>query len=83
MVTAERITEIIVSGMEAYITHNFSSHKAHKPWFNFACSRAIHDRVVAHKRYLSLPSPDTHALDISAPNHVKYILQLAKKLLHQ
>ena len=41
---AERITEIIVSGMEAYIQHTSSSPKAHKPWFNLACSRAIHDR---------------------------------------
>ncbi|MPC52446.1 hypothetical protein E2C01_046315 [Portunus trituberculatus] len=37
---AERITEVIVSGMEAYICHSvFSSQTL--PWFNTACSRAI------------------------------------------
>ena len=39
--------------------------------------RAIHDREVAHKRYLSLPSPESHALYISARNHAKSVLQLA------
>ena len=76
---AKCITEIIVSGMEVYyIPRTFSSPKAHKPWFNLACSRAIHDREVAHKRYLSLPSPDTLALYISARNHAKSVLHLAQ-----
>ena len=75
---AERITEVIVSGMEAYIPHSFFRPKPSKPWFNTACSRAIHDREVAHKRYLSLPSPESHALYISARNHAKSVLQLAK-----
>ncbi len=47
-----------------------------------ACSRAINDREVAHKRYLNFPSPESHALYISARNHAKSVLQLAKKLLH-
>ena len=64
-----------MSGMEAYIPHSFSRPKPSKPWFNTACSRAIHDRVVAHKRYLSLPSPELY---ISARNHAKSVLQLAK-----
>ena len=75
---AERITEVIVSGMEAYIPHSFSRPKPSKPWFNTACSRAIHDREEAHKGYLSHPSPESHALYISARNHAKSVLQLAK-----
>ncbi|MPC22019.1 hypothetical protein E2C01_015024 [Portunus trituberculatus] len=47
--------------MEACIRHSFSQPKPSKPWFNTACSRAIHDREVAHKRYLSLSSPESHA----------------------
>ena len=57
---------------------HFSNPKARKPWFNSACSRAINDREVAHKRYRSNPSPETHALYISARNHTKSVLQLAK-----
>ncbi|MPC35471.1 hypothetical protein E2C01_028895 [Portunus trituberculatus] len=41
---AERIPEVIVSSMEVYIPHSFSQPKPSKPWFNTACSRAIHDR---------------------------------------
>ena len=59
---AERITEVIVSGMEAYIPHSFSRPKPSKPWFNTACSCVIYDREVAHKRYLSLPSPKSHTV---------------------
>ena len=75
---AECITEVIVSGMEAYIPHSFSRPKPSKPWFNTAYSRSLHDREVYHKRYLSLPSPEFHALYISARNHSKSVLQLAK-----
>ncbi|XP_063864361.1 uncharacterized protein LOC135102784 isoform X1 [Scylla paramamosain] len=75
---AERITELIVSGMEAYISRSFSRPKPSKPWFNTACFHAIHDREVAHKKYLSLPSPESHALYISAQNHAKSVRQLAK-----
>ena len=73
---SEHITEIIVSGMEAYIPHTFSSPKAHKPWFNLACSRAIYNREVTHKRYLSLPSPDTQAFIFMSgitPNLFSYL----------
>ena len=62
-----------MSGMEAYIPHSFSRPKLSKPWFNTACSRAIHDREVVHKRCSSLPSPESHAR-----NHAKSVLQLAK-----
>ena len=45
----ERITEVIVSGMDLYIPHTFSNTKAKKPWFNPACSRAVKDREATHK----------------------------------
>ncbi|MPC38946.1 hypothetical protein E2C01_032464 [Portunus trituberculatus] len=31
--SVERITEVIVSDMEAHIPHSFSQHKPSKPWF--------------------------------------------------
>ena len=70
---AECITEIIISGIELYIPHNFSNIKSKKPWLNSACSRA---RESAHKRYRSHPSAEIHALYISVRNHAKSILQL-------
>ena len=78
---AERKMEIIVFGMEAYIPNAFSSPKTHKPWLNLACSRAIHDKEVVHKYYLSLPSPDTHALYVSTRNYAKSVLHLDKKII--
>ena len=76
---AEHITEVIVSGMEAYIPHSFSRPKRSKPWINTACSRVIHDGKVAHKRYLSFSSPASPALYISVWNHANFVVQLAKK----
>ncbi|MPC12807.1 hypothetical protein E2C01_005518 [Portunus trituberculatus] len=75
---AEHRTEMIASGREAHIPHSFSQPKPSKPWFNSACYRAIHDREVAHKRYLSHPSLESHSLYISGQNHAKFVLQLAK-----
>ena len=57
--------------MELFIPHTFSDTKSKKPWFNSACSRAVKDREVAHKRYRSHASAETHALYISARNHAK------------
>ena len=75
---AERITKVMVSDMEAYILHSFSQPKSFKPCFNPAYSRSIHDKEGAHKKYLSLPSSDSHALFVSNQNQVKSVLQLTK-----
>ena len=77
-VCAQRITEVIVSGMEAYIPRSFSTPHAKKPWFNHACSRAVNDREVAHKRYQSLQTNVNYELYISARNRAKSILRLTK-----
>ena len=77
-VCAQRITEVIVSGMEAYIPRSFSTPHAKKPWFNHACSRAVNDREVAHKRYQSLQTNANYELYISARNRAKSILRLTK-----
>ena len=45
--------KVIMSGMEVYIPHSLSQPTSSKPWFNPTCFRAIHDREVAHKEYLS------------------------------
>ncbi len=45
----QRITELIISWMEAYITHTFSTPYAKKRWLIFACFRDIKYREVAHK----------------------------------
>ena len=63
---AERITEVIVSGMEAYIPHSFSKPKSSKPWFNAACSRAVRDKEAACKRFRKHSSPQNHNLYVSA-----------------
>ncbi|MPC53329.1 hypothetical protein E2C01_047218 [Portunus trituberculatus] len=66
---AKHIAEVTVSGMEVYVAESFSQPKPSTPRFNLACSHAIHNREVAHKRYKSLPPPESHALYISARNH--------------
>src|ERR1700755_82831 len=65
---AECITEVILSGMEAYIPYYFLSTKPNKPWFNSACSRSIHCRDAAFIDYRRLQTPETHATYISFRN---------------
>ncbi len=77
---AEHLTEVIVSGMEAYIPYTFSTPHAKKPWFNHACSRAVQDREAAHRRYQTHRNPADHDLYISARNRAKSIFQLTKKI---
>src|ERR1700755_2715853 len=48
---AERITEVILSGMESYIPYTFPSTKSNKPWFNSASSHAILRRDVIFRDY--------------------------------
>ena len=74
---AERITEMIISGIKKYIPHTFSNTKNKKPWLNAACSQAVNDREATHKRYCNHPSAVTDALYIYVRNHAKSILQLS------
>ena len=74
----DRITEVIISGMELNIPHTFSNSKAKKPWFKSACSRAVKDREATHKRHRSHSSAENYALYISVNNHAKSIVKLTK-----
>ncbi|MPC51606.1 hypothetical protein E2C01_045455 [Portunus trituberculatus] len=58
--------------MEAYIPHSFSQPKSSKPWFNTDCSRAIHDKEVAHKR-LCLHIEYTHIPKRLIPSGAKRV----------
>ena len=72
---AERITEVILSGMEANIPYSFPSTKPNKPWFNSSCSRAIRRRDAAFRVYRRLQTPETQATYISSRNRAKSILR--------
>src|ERR1700755_2375838 len=76
---AEHITEVILSGMEAYIPYCFPSTEPSKPWFNSACSRAIRHRDAAFRDYRRLQTPETHATYISSRNRAN--LRTTKKII--
>ena len=77
-VSAERITEVIFSGMEAYIPFSFSQSNAKKSWFTHACSTAVNNKEEAYKRYRRLQTDESRQLYVSARNQSKSILRLAK-----
>ncbi|MPC68873.1 hypothetical protein E2C01_063083 [Portunus trituberculatus] len=60
---AERITEVIVPGMEAYIPHSFPQRKS---------SNLGLTQPMLYMRERLLPSPESYALYISAWNHAKF-----------
>src|SRR6201990_2644714 len=72
---AERITEVILSGMEANIPYSFPSTKPNKPWFNSTCSRAIRRSDAAFREYRRFQTPETHFTYISSRNRAKSILR--------
>ena len=75
---AERVTEVILSGMEAFIPHTFSPTKKNQPWFNSDCNLAIRRRERAFRDYRSDSNPFNHALYISARNQAKATLRRTK-----
>ena len=76
---ADRITEIIMAGIEAYVPYSFSrTSKGSQAWFNNQCSIAIKERDVAFKAWQQSPSEDTHSSYISARNTAKSVLRSAK-----
>ncbi|KAK3884497.1 hypothetical protein Pcinc_011235 [Petrolisthes cinctipes] len=76
---AARITEVILSGMEAYIPYSFPLTNSRNSWFNHACSTAVHNKEEAFRRYRRLQTDESRALYISARNRAKSVLRLAKK----
>ena len=76
---AERVTELIIAGMEAYIPHSFTSFSNNKPWFNHTCSSAVNDRDNAFRKYRRQPTPINHARFISTRNRAKSILRRSKR----
>ena len=77
-VCAERVAEVILSGMEAYIPSSFSPTNTKKPWFTHACSKAIKNRERAFLGYRRNPTPHFHSLYITARNQARSILRNAK-----
>ena len=75
---AERITEIIAAGMEAYIPSSSKTVSSHNPWFGRPCSEVIAARDRAYHAWNLSKSPDTHFAYISARNHCKAVLCKAK-----
>ena len=74
----ERITEVILDGMETYIPSSFPSSRSQKPWFNTDCSRAIRLRDGAYRKYRRLQTPESRSSYISCRNRAKTVIRLAK-----
>ena len=75
---APLVTDVIVSGMEAYVPFSIKTFSPSKPWFDHACFLAVQARERAFRSYRSSPSALTHAAFISARNRCKSITRKAK-----
>ena len=75
---AERITEMIVSGMDIYIPNTFSNTKAMKnPGLTLLVLMLSKIERWLTNSTVVIPSVETHALYMFARNHAKSILQLS------
>ncbi|MPC99518.1 hypothetical protein E2C01_094937 [Portunus trituberculatus] len=79
---AESITEVIVSGMEAYIPHSFSQPKLSKLWFKTAYSHAKLVQLVQHPTRIPERLGDTpNILDLFlTSNPSAYAVTLSSRL---
>lgn len=68
--------EVIVSGMEAYISHIITLNH-----INVGLTQL--DREVAHKMYRSILSPEIHNLNISVLNHTTPVLDLQNSVINK
>ena len=75
---APLVTDVIVSGMEAYVPFSIKTFSPSKPWFDHACFLAVQARERAFRSYRSSPSALTHAAFISARNRCKSTTRKAK-----
>ncbi|KAI3388413.1 hypothetical protein SNEBB_004946, partial [Seison nebaliae] len=75
---SERITEILVAGMEAYIPHNDKNHSSSNPWFNEKCSTAISKRNTAYRQFCDNHSQESHQAFIHARNQAKKTIRKSK-----
>ena len=71
-------TEVLVSGMEAYIPSSVKSFSPTKPWFDRSCSSATRARDRAYRAWQNSRSATTHSDFISARNRCKRALRKAK-----
>ena len=78
-VCADRVTEVIMAGIEAYIPSSiYHTPKGSQPWFDDRCSEAISQRDTAFKAWQQSPSEISHSCYISARNNAKSVLRSAK-----
>lgn len=72
---ADRIREVIFSGMKTF--HTLSHSNSNNSWFNHACYTAVYDEEEAYRRHQSLYTIQSRNLYVSALNCGKSILCLA------
>ena len=77
-VSAKRITEVILAGMEAFIPFSSKTTSSSNPWFNRSCSEAIQARDQAYRAWKTFPTSGSHSAFISARNRCKRVIREAK-----
>ena len=80
---AAKVTEVITSGMEAYIPSSVKTFSPSNPWFDCTCYLAVEAEEQAYQSYQASPSAQTHALFISARNHYESHTHRAKDSFHR
>lgn len=76
---SQKITEVILSGMEYYIPYTKkTSATTQKPWFSKSCDKARLEKVNAHRTFLQSPSQENRQAFNDARNRYNRILSETK-----
>ena len=79
---ADRLTEVVLAGMEGYIPFSFSRSSHSQPWFNDTCAVAVRAKDNAYRVWKRNSSIHTHSNYKAARNSAHNITLRAKKNIY-
>nr|CAI5833153.1 unnamed protein product [Callosobruchus analis] len=76
---SQEITEVIMSGMEAYIPHIVKRPSKNKPWFNQSCREAVAYKNQKYREWQRNPNTESHRCFTDARNRCKHVIESSKE----
>nr|CAI5821407.1 unnamed protein product [Callosobruchus analis] len=76
---AREITEVLMSGMEAYIPHVVKHPSKNKPWSNQSCRDAVTSKNQKYREWRKNPCTESHRSFTEARNRCKRVIDSSKE----
>ena len=77
-ICAKEVSDVILTGMEAFIPFSKKCPSKGKPWFNKTCERAVASKNVAYRHWRENPTAENRAIFVAARNQCKQSIDQSK-----